>query len=406
MRFLLALSLFVVLPLATVALLLGVATSSVPNPEPGRNLDVADMERGKQIWHTLGLRQMREGQARTVVLTSRDLNLGLNYLAGRMGLTGAAAQVGRHGLEVRAAMPLPGLPVRRYLNAEVFFMPENGQLTPTRLRLGSLPLPAKLTSHVLGWALALSPMSAQYTVAMDMLRKVQLGPDRLTLTFVWRRQAMEAAMNRGAGLDEAALDAYRQKLAQTGGKELAPLLGLAMQMAAERSGSRDPVAENRAALTALAERVLGSRLGAQTSLSRMRGGGIRLAGRVDFAQHFALSAFISATGGEGLSDLAGLYKELDDARHGSGFSFNDLAADRAGSRLGEAATRSPESALRVQRTLAGVKSADIFFPRVDDLPEFMGQAEFERRYGGVGAPAYEAMVERIEARINGLKLYH
>ena len=40
-----------------------------------------------------------------------------------------------------------------------------------------------------------------------------------------------------------------------------------------------------------------------------------------------------------------------------------------------------------------------------DLPEFMAQAEFVRRFGGVGQPRYQAMVDRIEQRIAALPLY-
>ena len=45
-----------------------------------------------------------------------------------------------------------------------------------------------------------------------------------------------------------------------------------------------------------------------------------------------------------LSDVIGLYKEIEDSRGGSGFSFNDIAADRAGTRFGEKAVASEDSA--------------------------------------------------------------
>ena len=54
-----------------------------------------------------------------------------------------------------------------------------------------------------------------------------------------------------------------------------------------------------------------------------------LAGRQDLAKHFAISAAISAHSGAPLADAIGLYKELEDARGGSGFSFDDLAAEPA-----------------------------------------------------------------------------
>ncbi|MBI1991579.1 MAG: hypothetical protein HYS65_18110, partial [Betaproteobacteria bacterium] len=129
------------------------------------------------------------------------------------------------------------------------------------------------------------------------------------------------------------------------------------------------------------------------------------AGREDFPQHFTISAAIAANAGAPLSDAIGLYKEVDDSRGGSGFSFNDIAADRAGTRFGELAAGSRESAMKLQRQVAaGVRDADIL-PPVSDLPEFMPEAEFKRRYGGIGAPAYKRTMDDIERRIAALPLY-
>ena len=37
--------------------------------------------------------------------------------------------------------------------------------------------------------------------------------------------------------------------------------------------------------------------------------------------------------------------------------------------------------------------------------EFMPEAEFKRRYGGIGAPAYKSMMNDIERRVATLPLY-
>jgi hypothetical protein len=38
-------------------------------------------------------------------------------------------------------------------------------------------------------------------------------------------------------------------------------------------------------------------------------------------------------------------------------------------------------------------------PDVTDLPEFMSEAEFKQRYGGIGSPRYERTMAMIEARV-------
>ena len=118
--------------------------------------------------------------------------------------------------------------------------------------------------------------------------------------------------------------------------------------------------------------------------------------------HYLMSAALAAEGSGALSDALGLVKEVSDARHGSGFSFNDVAVNRAGTRLGELAVRDPR---RVQALLAAGPGPDELLPDLSDLPEFMPEAEFLERFGGVGAPAYQAMLASIEARFGALALY-
>ncbi|MGE5819475.1 MAG: hypothetical protein ACM37Z_15750, partial [Deltaproteobacteria bacterium] len=64
-----------------------------------------------------------------------------------------------------------------------------------------------------------------------------------------------------------------------------------------------------------------------------------------------------------------------------------------------------QAAVKLQRRLsAGIREKDIM-PATQDLPEFMPDAEFKKRYGGVGAPAYNQMMADIERRVAALPLY-
>ena len=60
-----------------------------------------------------------------------------------------------------------------------------------------------------------------------------------------------------------------------------------------------------------------------------------LLGRRDLAQHFFVSGYLTATMGAEAANAAGVAKELVDANTTSGFSFADLAADRAGVRFAD-----------------------------------------------------------------------
>ena len=410
MRALFWLSLLLILPGALIALLAVMATSSTPSVPAAAALDLRDVARGREVLAALGLKSLREGESRAVQLSAADLEKALNAALTRTGLGAARVSMTERALNIEASLRLPGVP--RYLNAQLGLRPHGALLEPADLRLGSVPLPAQGTSRLLLALLAASPYASQAAAVRDMLRAATLvGRDdytRLVLDFVWHGAAVQSALQAGAGLDLEALQAYRSALVSPPQGAFSHLLGQAFSLAQRRSQTGDAVRENRAALTVVAEIVLGTRLtpGLPAETRRpARKAAIRIGGRHDFAQHFALSAFLAATGGAGLSDLAGVYKELQDAQGGSGFSFNDLAADRAGSRLGEYAIASDAQARALQRQLAGQPASTLFFPRVDDLPEFMQQVEFERRYGGVGAPVYEVMQEKIEARIAALPLY-
>jgi len=123
---------------------------------------------------------------------------------------------------------------------------------------------------------------------------------------------------------------------------------------------------------------------------------VTLDGRADFALHFLISALLAIDGTSPLSKEVGVYKELADARTGSGFSFNDIAANRAGTRLGRMAVAAP--GLLQERAAASRSDLDLL-PDVSDLPEFMSAADFQRRYGTPGSADYERMMREIEARL-------
>ncbi|MBV7256287.1 hypothetical protein KCG44_05750 [Pacificimonas sp. WHA3] len=130
----------------------------------------------------------------------------------------------------------------------------------------------------------------------------------------------------------------------------------------------------------------------------------RLAGRRDLAMHFSLSAAL-ASGNSKLGEALGEWKELDDSLPGgSGFSFVDLAADRAGTRLGEALA-DPARTARAQGLLARAKPGDLFPMAALGLTEGISDAEFESRFGKLDSGQYKNAVARIDAELDRLPLY-
>jgi hypothetical protein len=169
------------------------------------------------------------------------------------------------------------------------------------------------------------------------------------------------------------------------------------------------VNENRGALLALGLYVAGNDIARlfpeARAWPRPDGRSFLLLGRDDLAKHFIVSAAAAASAGVPAADALGLYKEFNDAGGGSGFSFADLAADRAGTTFGQAATVSVAEAQRIQQRIqTGLVDADIM-PAVGGLPENLSQADFVRRYRGPQQPAYDALLKEINDRIAALPMF-
>jgi hypothetical protein len=170
------------------------------------------------------------------------------------------------------------------------------------------------------------------------------------------------------------------------------------------------VEHNRAAILALGIALGHERLARYAGLERTSElvraaitvrAGTTLRGRADWARHYCLSAALAVVENSLISDAGGLIKEeLDALTHGSGFSFGDLTADRAGVRFTRAATAAEPAALAMQARLQAGYAADDFFPPAADLPENLTVEQFRRDYGGVGTQRYRQTISAIETRLN------
>jgi uncharacterized protein YfiM (DUF2279 family) len=190
---------------------------------------------------------------------------------------------------------------------------------------------------------------------------------------------------------------------------LADLVRTALGAAADPSPSSQVVEDHRSTLLALTFYVNGWGLQALVPEARTwprpARRNVLLRGRHDLSQHFTVSALIAAYAGTAVANAAGVYKEMDDARRGSGFSFSDLAADRAGTMFGEMATRSSDSARRLRALVGAGLTEDDMMLVLANLPDNLSEAEFMRRFGGVGAPAYNQLVGDIDRRVAALALF-
>jgi hypothetical protein len=373
--------------------------------------------RAKQIIHA-HRDWVRPGTVATLRIVPADADLAANYLAHRLARGSARVTVGKGSAAITLSIPLASTPLswlNGYLNIKANLL-ESGHLPELQsLQIGKIQLPSQ-ASKIIGkeierW-LRRGP---EYREGLDALRRVKMSQNELAITYQWTgalpRLSKEVKSSM-VGESERERFLYYQTLlatyshAQDSATSLAKILPLLMQAASARSRDEDASAENRAVILVVAFHVLGlpleRLLPEAASWLRSPPQTVTLGGRDDFAKHFMVSALIAAYADTALSDVVGLYKEIEDSRVGSGFSFNDLAADRAGTRFGEKAVANSESAEALQlRVAPGIEDRDLM-PEWRDLPEFMPEEEFKRRFGGIGEPAYQAMMARIEERVDSL----
>ena len=198
-----------------------------------------------------------------------------------------------------------------------------------------------------------------------------------------------------------------------GDEGFAKLLELVFMFAADNSHGTDAVHPNKAAILALGV-ILGEERVARVAkrpinIKRIKEfdalrNRITLVGRNDLARHFWVSAALAILSDEKRSMTVGIAKEMMDATEGgSGFSFDDLAADRAGTLLAVVATKNELNARNLQTRIGqGVVIAD-FFPGIEGLPSGLSRDEFQSQYGGLGGKVTLRLAEEIEYRLAGCK---
>jgi hypothetical protein len=380
-----------------------------------------DVARAKALMTKYDPRVQGGGGARSLEIPERDLSLLLDYGVGQLLHAGAAVDLHRAGADVSLTVPVPENPFGRFFNLQLELSQAPDGIDVEGMRVGTLPVPRVVARAAGQLAHRALRHDGTYRAVVASVNGYRITEDRLVVVYQWQPELLNQVKSRGSALliddrDRERLLAYSARIAtaarQAQGSRAMPLpdlLGPLFREAQARTGANgDAAAENRAALIAAMLHVQGAdvaRLLDATAEQRQRGRvrTLTLLGRRDLAQHFLISAGIAAAGGGGLANAVGLFKELDDSRSGSGFSFTDLAADRAGVRLAETATGA--GAARLQSLLADRPAESLFMPAVKDLPEFMPEKEFVRRFGGVDDPRYRQVADDIERRIAALEIH-
>ncbi|MEZ5546774.1 MAG: hypothetical protein R3E74_03240 [Pseudomonadales bacterium] len=89
---------------------------------------------------------------------------------------------------------------------------------------------------------------------------------------------------------------------------------------------------------------------------------------------------------------------------GSGFSFADLAADRAGRKFAQLAI-DPSRARNLQQQIISATNENDFMPSIESLPEGIQELEFKARFASLGSDEYRVIENEIERRLKACRAY-
>ena len=349
-------------------------------------------------------------------------------------LTGARAraELSDQSQCLRGSLPWPpgadnGVP-QRFLNVTLSgqceIVGEELLLDLCTLRIGAVQVP-EWAARWLGQAVAQwvnrDPANAEMLTGVVAVRADRQGVDVVLSDDGLRRRRVAHLMRRLGDQPDVAPEVRIQLAAMARivreADRTDPLFELAvrsaLQLARDRSRSRDPIRENRAAILRLGialghvglEMYVGDVLERDTAamvLQLLRQS--RLRDRADWSRHFWVSAAVTLLAGDRISDVVGLLKEeLDAGPSGSGFSFSDLMADRAGTEFAQAATRDAPSARAIEQwVLADDTDLQWLMPAADDLPEGLTDTDMDARFDGVGGARFRQMLDEIQQRLDGL----
>ena len=391
------------------------AVSDQPDVKLDWSLSHEDVLRAQKI--------LREGsktkpdEIGVLELSKEDLNLAANYLLNRYTKSAVEISLKENKLKFIVTATLPENALGKYLNVTIRLGNIDGNPLPnlTKFKAGKLLLPSSAAAYLIDYGIRHSSLNNYFLLATRQIQAVKIEPEKITIRYFSNLETLIQTRQLFTPIsDKTAFNDYQAKLTEIVTQHdhkwrlsLADLLKPLFAMAYQRSNLNNVVEENKMVILAVNDYVnkYETRKFISTKNLTTRYYPAYMYKRSDLAQHFIGSAALTASMNGQLSKVVGEEKELSDAEAGSGFSFVDLAADKAGTRFGELATASPEKARKLQKAISEIKDYRDFMPDPTDLPEHMNAAEFKSRYGSTSSPEYQKLSQEIDGRIAAIAIY-
>ena len=347
---------------------------------------------------------------------------GLPFLRGRASVLSTDV-----ALVLSAQVPNPL--TEAWFNVTISIAPSKDHFHLKTFRIGRLNLPPNLILSVLRYTIIATLGDDLVGIAIEGVSEIVVRGKTVTVGIALSSDERNVLLARSKQLfhtlspfnDTKIVRLYYRALDQAVYDRRLPTSGsfflylrFAFNLANDRANHGDALREIRSAILALSiycghwrtQYLVGEVITGELTKRPSRCHNMTLAGRGDLRQHFIISAALETVSKSGLAYAMGEFKELLDSNSGgSGFSFEDLAADRAGIIF---AAQMLESALvKAEReTLIGkLDSETAIFPDLLGLQEAMSDADFEQHFNNVESVKFLGVLTKIDQRIRDLPFY-
>jgi len=409
----------------SVALILVLSLSLTPDvktPEPLTHEQLIELK--KTLSAVNPLKRQRPG-LKHVVIKEETANQSLQLLTKNFYNIPSNVKFKENFAIISGSYQIPFIPIRLFVNINLELTNNKSIPEIQKMAIGNLPIPSFIFDLTMPIVLKhFENNFSEYYKTIESIQIISIKEEQVSVTYEWNYRFSKFAQNFGKNLllgkdQQERIAIYYEHLskmhrsylwkATSLTKMIQPLFKLANQRV---SHGKNVIEENKAVLMTLGIVASGIRINHLIKTKNNRAlrhiyfGRLSLLNRTDLMRHFLLSAALTVSTNKILTDTIGLSKEMSDADGGSGFSFADLLADRAGVTLAKAAI-DPLKAVAFQEYLANetLTETDIM-PLLDNLPESISTLQFQRTYVNINHPNYLKLETEIKQRIEHLPIHN
>lgn len=414
--------LLAVITIATLALaLLGIENKTTTSHHS--QVSAQDIIRIKSLIKKSDPRHLKSGQSANLTLTGRDLALVLHYLLKNQPKVSANITLDQQSLTLRMSWLLPKNPMGRFVNISATIRQAGydlSQMKLTSLSIGKIPVPTWLAEPIIKQIHRRALKDSHYETLYRSVTGLTVSETGVSIDYRWATRLAGIIKNYALPHNKEAkkrFAAYAEQIAWLSkryryrGISLARVFNSLLLTARSRSADdQDAAEENKTLLVVLGTYISGQNVTsflnkAQQDTLTVYPMYLRLNGRRDLMLHFVISAAVTATSGTGLANFIADFKEISDSLGGSGFSFADLAADKAGIAFSQYAV-SPATATKLHDfiQLNGLREHDLMIA-TRDLKEGLQQEQFEKLFINTESPEYRKINQSINQQLRELPLY-